>query len=745
VRLGGRAARGALAGAAFFASGAAALVYQVTWQRILALHSGIGLYSIAVIVASFMAGLGGGSQLGAGLSARLSPRRALRAFAWIDLGLGAFGAASCWIYYDWLYLRASWLYQPLWRATLLHLLGLLVPTTLMGMSLPFLVRAVVDRVDVAGRTVGLFYGLNVLGAGVGALATPWLLVPQGGLRGATWVAAGANLLASAAAALAVRGTDFTTTTDAGPRPAPTSAPAGSLRLWLMLYALSGFCALGLEIVWFRLVEVATKSTAFMFGTVLAMYLFGCGLGSLVAAPFAPRLKHPLRAFLTCQCALLAYSAAAVVLLVRLGPDTPFFGWFVSYWRQALPVGLGQEWNEPVLRLYVLLPAALFGPATLLMGASFPMLQRAVQDDPRTSGHKAGSLQAANIAGCVGGSLAVGLVLLDRLGSPGTLRALLGAGLAFAAVGAARGGARAFVAWALVLVGLAAFLPTREELWLRLHGDPAEGARTGEDATGVVAVVPEGARYWRVFVGGRGHSWLPFGGAHTPLGAMPAVIHPAPTDIAIVGLGSGDTAWGAACRPETARVTVFEIARPQPRLLRELAGSPGDGGRLDQLRTLLADPRVRIEIADGRNALEHGGRLYDIIEADALQRHVAYSGTVYSLEFFRLCARRLKSGGLMCSWAPTPRVEATFRQAFPHVLRFEGDILIGSNELAPVDRDAWIARLGSKEVASYLGEGSARQVRRYLRTGERLHPVAPADADLNHDLFPRDEFLVPMTR
>lgn len=738
MRPAGRTPRLALAGAAFFASGAAALVYQVTWQRILALQSGVGIYSIAVIVASFMAGLGGGSQLGAWLSARLSPPRALRGFALIELGLAAFGAASCSIYYDWLYLRASWLYHPLWRATILHLLGLIVPTTLMGMSLPFLVRALVERVDVAGRTVGLLYGLNVLGAGVGALATPWLLIPHGGLRGATWVAAAANLAASAVAALAVRGTAAATAIAEETRPA---APEGSLRSWLLLYALSGFCALSLEIVWFRLVEVAAKSTAFMFGTVLSLYLLGCALGSLIAAPFAPRLKHPLRAFLFCQCALLAYSAAAVLLLVELPPGTPFYSWYVNHWGQALPLGLAREWNATLLRLYVLLPAFLFGPATLLMGASFPMLQRAVQDDPRTSGRKAGSLQAANIAGCVGGSLAVGLLLLDRLGSPGTLRVLLGAGIVFAAVGAARFGARAFAGWALVLAGLAIVLPDRTELWLRLHGRPPEGALAGEDATGVVAVVPQGPRHWRVFVGGRSHSWLPFGGTHTRLGAMPSIIHPAPTDIAIVGLGSGDTAWGAACRPETASVTVFEIAGPQPRLLRELVASPADAGRLDELRRFLSDPRVRIEVADGRNALEHGGRFYDVIEADALQRDVAYSGTVYSLEFFRLCGRRLKPGGLMCSWAPSPRVEATFRQAFPHVLRFEGGILVGSNERVPIDRDAWIARLGSKAVVDYFGEGLARLVLRHLRTGDRLDPVVPADAGLNHDLFPRDEFLV----
>jgi hypothetical protein len=151
-----------LAGLLFFLSGAAALVYQVTWQRLLALHSGVGLYSVAMIVAAFMAGLGIGSHLGGRLSTRLGGGRALAAFAALELGISAFGAASTWIYYDWLYPRAVHLPSPSWQAGLLHLAALLPPTTLMGMSLPFLVRAVVTDVEAAGRT-GWLYG-HTLGA-----------------------------------------------------------------------------------------------------------------------------------------------------------------------------------------------------------------------------------------------------------------------------------------------------------------------------------------------------------------------------------------------------------------------------------------------------------------------------------------------------------------------------------------------------------------------------------------------------
>jgi spermidine synthase len=166
----------ALAGALFFLSGASALVYQVAWQRILALHTGVGIYSVAVIVAAFMAGLGLGSHLGGAWSTHLDRPAALRRFAIVELAVGAFGAASCRLYYDVLYVNGSWLYASPWSAGLMHFLALAIPTTLMGTSLPLLVRGIVRDRESAGGTIGTLYGLNVLGASAGAFAAPWVLI-----------------------------------------------------------------------------------------------------------------------------------------------------------------------------------------------------------------------------------------------------------------------------------------------------------------------------------------------------------------------------------------------------------------------------------------------------------------------------------------------------------------------------------------------------------------------------------------
>jgi SAM-dependent methyltransferase len=735
----------AVAALAFLVSGASGLVYQVAWQRILALHSGVGIYSIAMIVGAFMAGLGVGSHAGGRLSLRLDARRALRLFALVELAIGAFGAMSCWIYYDLLYQKAWWLYSPAWRAGLLHFLGLFVPTFLMGTSLPFLVRGMVAEVRTAGRTVGLLYGINLLGAAIGAALTPWVLIRVFGIRHAVYAAACGNLAAAllglAAGRLMRRRAAGEGDPASGTEDAADAPRRHRFGLWLALYASSGFCALALENLWFRVLEMAVKSTAYTFGTVLALYLLGSAIGCLVGAPLVGRLKDPLKVFLALQCALLAYAGLAIALLATLPLDTPGYSWFPRYWGKGW-FGLGSTWEaEQFWNLYVFLPAALFGPPTVLMGLSFPTLQRAVHDDLATSGRKVGLLQAANIAGCVAGSLLVGLVALDLLGTTGTFRVLMAAGLGFAAVGIRRFGWRSlFPPLAAALAVLVVAMPGQRRFWMRLHGTADPRVLLDEDASGVGALVPTPKGY-SVFVHGKSHSWIPYGGAHTRLGASPSMIHPAPLDVAIIGLGSGDTAWASAARPETRSLTVFEISGPQPRLLRRLA----DREDYPDLRRLLDDPRLRVRVADGRNALEQEGRLYDVIEADALWPIAPYSGNLYSVEFFRQCLRRLKPGGILCTWAPSARVYASFAEAMPYIVGLpERDVLYGSNQPFDGDVDLWKSRALSPGVVAYLGREGASGTASLL---QRLQPLHVSGRrlplrNMNFDLFPRDEYHSP---
>jgi hypothetical protein len=711
-------------------------VYQVAWQRILLLSSGVSAHSVALVTAAFMAGLGLGSHVGGVASARVSERTALRLFAAVELAVAVFAAASGWLYYDWLYLEARAYRASFWGAGALQFLALLPPTALMGMSLPFLVRALVRDVPSAPRVVSLVYGLNVLGASLGALLAPWLLIPSFGVRGALFVGACGNLLAALAALVAGRA--VSDSPERAVAPASAAAPL-PLTAWMALYALTGFCALGLEVLWFRIIEVGVKATAFTFGTVLAVYLGGLALGTLIGGPLARKARDPLRGFLICQCLLLALAGLAILLAVRLPGDLPFYDWFVSYWGEHRGFRLGTRWNRAsFLRLYLVWPVALYGVPTTLMGVSFCFLQRAVQDDPRTSGLKVGLLQAANIAGCVLGSLAVGLVLLDRLGTPGTLRLLLGIGLCLALFGARRFGARAFGALAAAQLLLLLALPSRDAFWSKLHGQLEGPAYVEEDATGVVAITPREPGQWWLRVNGRGHGLMPFGGVHTLLGALPTLMHRSPAEIAVIGLGAGDTAWAAACRDEVRRVSAFEIVAGEERLLRRFAQHE----QPRHLQSFLQDPRVVMRVADGRNALLREPAGYDVIEADPLFPESAGSGNLYSAEFFRLAAARLKPGGLMSTWSPTPRVGVGFCQAFPHAVELlDGQVLIGSRDPLPLDPEAWVARALLPAVRAYLGPANTGELVRQLRAVKPVDKRRFAALLPNLDLHPRDEFNV----
>lgn len=739
----------ALASLLFFISGVPALVYQMAWQRILALHSGVGLYSVAMIVALFMAGLGIGSHLGGVLSRRLDERDALRLFGFIELGIGLFGAVSAPLYYDLLYLRTAWLYDATWSAGLGHFVLLVVPTCLMGMSLPVLVRAMVNRVESAGRVIGYLYGVNVLGAAVGAAVTPWLLMRYFGIRGAILIGVALNLFVGMSVWLLSRNRSRATAPVAPvvPEPAATrssTAPRHPFGLWLTLYALCGFTGLALEMVWFRLSDVAAKSTAFTFGTVLAVYLLGLGFGSLTGTWLLRRVRRPLRAFLVCQCLIQLFAAAGLLSLAYLPTDFPGVEWLMRYWRDYEGVVAWRPGDRlKLLVFYFVFPAAMFGLPTLLMGMSFCILQRAVQDDQRTSGFKVGVLQAANIAGCVAGSLVVGLWLLTSIGTTGTMRVLTACGLVFVLVGIRYYGvASVFLPLGILLAVFSAAMPGQESLWLRLHGmsaDARTGAMVDEDATGLVAITPEMNGALRLSVDGKGHSWVPYGSIHSYLGALPAVVHPQPRHIAIIGLGSGDTAWAAGCRPETERVAVFELCAPERRLLERLGAS----GYLPQVQQFLEDPRMQISIADGRNALARSSERFDVIEADASRSQTAYSGNLYSVEFFELCRSRLRSGGIMCAWSPTPRVYATFCRVFPQVVDVhDGEILLGSNEPLPVDLVQWESRIESPAVLAYLGRHVAEGLREFARTSRPADPTRYNELKSNRDLFPRDEFQKP---
>jgi spermidine synthase len=756
----------------FFASGFAALVYQMVWQRLLTFFSGADVYSVTIIVSAFMAGLGLGNLAGGHLADRLSPRRRILAFALAELAIAAFAFASIPVLYDILFLKLGARALPGGVVALVLFLVLLWPTFFMGLSLPLLSRVLTESVSVSARRIGGLYGWNTLGAAAGALLSVWGIVRISGFERAVHVAAALNLLCAAAALLLLRlegraATEAPAARDAAP--ASEDRIALPLRAWLGLYALSGFIALSLEIVWFRLLGTIHKPSSFTFATLLALYVLGVGGGALLGGRLARRARRPAAAFFLAQSAIGLYAAVSVALLAwgigRFGFLFPLWEYVGQYETLELAdsvaatfkwiVRLGQvapyahDFAYRFLLLYLWVPLFLIGPPTLLMGLSFAFLQRTVQTDLERLGTRVGWLQTANIAGSTLGAALTGLLLLHWLGTDGTLRLLAVLAGVFLVLftraafsGAAR--SRATLAALVVTAAGAALTPSEAWLWARLHGTAPARIVQAEDGSGLSVIKEEennGRRESVVYVDGLGQSALPYGGYHTVLGALPTLVHPSPGRIAIIGLGSGNTLYGAAGRRETWRIDCIEIVGSQMTALRALDAQ----GRYAELHALLADTRIRYHFTDGRSFLLRSDERYDVIEADALRPGSAYAGNLYSLEYFELLRSRLAPNGLAVSWAPTRRVHATFTRAFPYVLAI-GDTLMGSNEPIPFDPDALRARVSDPFVHRHYERGglAGEALLAAMLQGEirRFEPGEDrsAFADINTDLHPKDEYL-----
>ena len=424
----------------------------------------------------------------------------------------------------------------------------------------------------------------------------------------------------------------------------------------------------------------------------------------------------------------------------------------SWWQGTVAAGdTARVWLFPLL--HGALPVLVIGPATFLMGLGFPLLQKAAQTDATGVGRRIGALQAANIGGCMAGAASVGLVLLPWCGSAGTLRLLVALSSGFALLAVLLMLRRRWLGLAVSGVAFAvsvAIMPGQASLWAQVHGTTEDRIHFAEDGSGLALLKqpsptgPGGATM--VYVNGIGQSWIPFGGVHSLLGALPVLLHPAPESIAIIGLGSADTLYAMQSRHETRTIVSMEIIGTQLETLRRYA----DENHEPALRNALDDPRVRHIQGDGRLHLMTHDERHDIIEADALRPTSAHSGTLYSEEYFRLLSSRLKPGGYAVTWCPTQRVLDTFARVFPHVLVFGQIIVIGSNGPIEVPGAQLQARLHDPLVLQHYrvaGIDLRALLASCIGPQAQVIRIGPETdrstfSDINTDVFPKDEVTLP---
>jgi spermidine synthase len=708
----------------FFLSGATGLLYQVVWVRLFGHLFGATVLAVSTVLAAFMGGLAAGGLWGGRIAGRLE--RPLRTYGFLELGLAFWAALVP------LLLRAT---DPFWIAIypalegsagpltlvrfVVSLLVLLPPTFLMGATLPLLVADADRTGGDARRRVAHLYATNTFGAVAGTAVASFVLLPSLGLARTLVTGITLNVTVALLALALGRRRVGTAVSAASPAPDVALEPAAvPRRLLLGTASALGFAALAFEVLWTRTLSLALGTTTYAFAIVLTVFLVGIASGSAIASRL---LRDPARALRVFRWAPAAIGIGAIALL-------PVFdrlpGLFVSLSARG-----GGTWLESLLVKFLLAALPLL-PPTLLSGAAFPL---AVGIDRAAGGasRSVGDIYAANTIGAILGAWAAGFLLIPAVG--------LRSGIAVAATlpilatclmllvrrDVRAGRARAAAAVLAAGTGLLFFaLPDWNRVALTRGGFAAgiDLRRTGRDAIpadrtellfleeGITTTVT--VRRWRDEISMQMNGVTEASNTgdlatQVLVGVLPTMLHPAPRDVVVLGLGSGITAAAAAGRPEVERIVCVEISQAVvdgAKFFTEVNGG------------IMQDPRFELVVADGRDHLRLSRDTWDCIVSEPSNAWNAGIGALMTREFFATCRARLNPGGVVGSWVhgyslsadALRSVLAAARAAFPRVSLWStawGDFLIIAGDESLTFDVEQMLRLGREpEVGRLLTQG-----------------------------------------
>lgn len=775
----------------FFLSGASGLVFELLWTRMLTLVFGSTTLAISTVLATFMGGLGLGSHLAGRLADRV--REPVRAYALCELGIGVYALAVPWAI-GWYGPLNQWLWSVLGdRYTLLSLARfvaaaalLLPPTTAMGATLPVLARHFVTRpADLAraGGSLGRLYAANLLGACAGAGLAGFLFLPALGVTATNRLAAGFNFTLATAAWLAWRRlrrgravpeADLDALlAEAAARgdaealralPPPPRVTPRERRVVLVAFALSGATAMTLQGLWTRALAVVVGSSVYSFTIILLAFLIGLGGGAALLGARADRSPHPARWLALTHLGI----TLAVALSYLLLDDLPFvFTFLVS----------GTHFGVSALLIcqFALVCLAVL-PATLLMGAVFPLTMRAVTGAVDSVGRDVGRSYAINTLGAIAGSFASGFVVLPGLGLQRGIALCAGAGAALAAWLLAvdpslpRARRRLGLGAAAALAALCLALPrwdlTRFSIGFfraSLAKDYVERRAQGKTWKSPELVFYEDGIATTVSVDRWGETYsmknngkvdassdadMP---TQVAVGLLPLLLYPgdAPPRAALIGFGSGVTA-GAMTQGPLASLEVIEL---EPAIYRAARFFDHVSHRP------LENPKVTARVGDGRNFLSQRDDRFDVIVSQPSNPWITGVSNLFTREYFQAVRRRLAPGGLFCQWAQlyemapwnVKTIYRTLAAEFPHVLVFSAEdlssdtILIASLEPLAIDLPRLRARLADPVTAAEArraGWEEAHDIPARLLIGPDELDAFTAGAVLNTDDNARIEFAAP---
>ncbi len=655
----------------FFFSGFSSLMYQVAWQRLLTLYYGVGAISMTLIVSVYMLGLGLGALLGGELAERVPDK--IRSYFLIELGIGVFGLIS---FPFLMFLGKATAGSPFWLAGVYQFLFLCIPTVLMGMTLPVLTKIFNRLIADFFRTVSFLYFINTLGAAAGAIFAGYVVISFWGLDAAIYIAAvingGLALLIWLARSIPVASAGDA----AGSLDAASQSPGGSRNCIYIWVLLTGFLAIGYEIIWFRVIGVLVKASPYAFCSILFVYLAGIALGSFAMGRWLARRPQVSRRdlFFALQVAIGVTAAGIVIAYYFLTLATPF--------SRLSAISFSQDVHPPVQLLFFqnnfqsfrgfatflfYLADVFFWPLlfvlipTVLMGASFPVISDLALARRGAEGMTIGKVYFLNIVGNVLGGLGTGFVLLPVLGTEWTLFVFSAVGLLFG-WGISRWEGKEIprsqkrLAIGIALAVLFMLFPKKGALYEVMHSSPGFGFQSyfEEGVDGVVMTYVRGEEVAN-FINGHSHGGRP--GHQFYLETVEAAgLAQSLRHVLVIGYGTGSIVEALLKMPDVERVTLVELNRT---LIKNLKKIP-------VFQQLLSDPRIELIYDDGRRYLERSPEKFDAVFMSPLRTTTAYSNNLYSRQFFELIAAHLGPPGLLVNWTDEyPVMAKTIASAFKY--------------------------------------------------------------------------------
>jgi len=628
-----------------FLSGLAGLIYQLLWVNQLGLLFGNTAQAAAATLAAFFLGLGAGSWFWGRRSSKM--HRPLRLVALLELGIAASALAYFAVLagFDALYpavygaLRGGpWLMA----VNFLLSLALIFPASFfMGGTVPAMAQVVIRELNRFGQLSALLYGLNTLGAAVGVLLAAFILIPQLGQQLSYGFAVSLSLLVAGMAAWLSREEE----TLAGSSAVACDDIAEDRRAcWRDRFALaalcfvSGFVLLALEVVWTRFFAQVHENSVYAYAVILAVVLICLAVGAAISSLIARKSPHPLK---TLGILVLAGGG-----LLMLGPEI-----LMLATNDLEPVYSLEPWGDHLKRLYRMTFLGI-GAIVILMGTVFPLLMKIAERERQVPAKILGRLLAINTLGAVAGSLVAGFVLLPALGMWGSMQWLTAIYLCVALILPSGRKLQAWAARAGALILLALVFTVFDPTQLPVVGqNPGKAAAKPlqiweeADATVIAAELENGHRSILVngsYALGSTQAYR----SQANQARIPLYLFPETRSICFIGLGTGMSAGAAFDKDFSAveRVVSCELSPAVVEAARLWIPEQMTGG-------LFSDPRSEIRIEDGRHYLASSDERFDMINADLFLPYRRGTGSLYSLDYYKIVAESLAEDGVFVQWLP----------------------------------------------------------------------------------------------